>query len=89
MNAFGSALPAFFADETDTIAATEQGGESLQCTALGTVDYGSTNWYEFNPHRNGQVSVAVGSMTAGFEPVIALYPFTPARLHRPRRLPAR
>ena len=77
VNVFGSVLPAFAADDTSNVDSTEQVGESLQCTALGTVDYGSTNWYEFNPHRNGQVSVAVGSQTAGFEPVIALYPFIP------------
>ena len=78
INAPGTTLPPAVGDSDETNGATLEEGEPTSCVGTGgTVFYDATNWYEFNPHRNGRVTLGVASTSSGFIPVIALFPFFP------------
>ncbi|MGH2841056.1 MAG: hypothetical protein ACRDKY_09565 [Solirubrobacteraceae bacterium] len=56
-------------------------GEPTFCGGPGgNVDFGSSAWYEFYPHRNGTVEVIVNNTTTpanSFVPVVVLFRFNP------------
>jgi len=47
--------------------------EAAFCNASGSVAFGSTVWYIFFPHRNGQFRVVVQSLTSGFRPTVNVF----------------